>query len=176
MILGVINSEGKAKKMGESKQMLFAKNLVCICVNSNENADYQGLIYHQYADDPIEFDGMTDFLMKAESLFDEWDFPQRGLAQRFFKKSNKDEIGYKKKKFDEKLPIEIIQEQAGVRNVQNKKGELGTFVVQVVYRQDATWQGHVIFQEKNEKSDFVSALELIRIMDRALTDSRKVAK
>ena len=176
MIFSVINNESKAQKMSESKQMLFAKNLICVCVNNNENADYQGLIYHQYADDPIEFDGMTDFLVKAETLYDDWDFPQRGLAQRYFKKSNRDEIGYKKKKFDEKLPIEIIQEQAGVRNVQNKKGELGTFVVQVVYRQDATWQGHVIHQEENEKSDFVSALELIRIMDRALTGRRKVAE
>ena len=55
-----------------------------------------------------------------------------------------------------------------IRNVQNKKGQLGTFVVQVTFRQDATWQGHVIHQENNEKIDFISALELIKIMDKAL--------
>ncbi len=154
--------------MGESKQMLFAKNLICICVNSNESADYQGLIYHQYSDEPIEFDGLTDFLVKAEELFDTWDFPQRGVAQRYFKKSNRDEVGYHRKKQDDRLPIEIIQESAGVRNVQNKKGKLGTFVVQVVYRQDATWQGHVIHQEENNKIDFTSALELVKIIDNAI--------
>ena len=50
--------------MSESKQMLFARNLVCACVDSNDNSDYQGLIYHQYADNPIPFDGMTDFMLK----------------------------------------------------------------------------------------------------------------
>ena len=111
---------------------------------------------------------MTDFMMKLEELFDEWDFPQRGLAPRVFKKGSRDDIGYKKKQLSDKLPIEVISEANGVRNVQNKKGKLGTFVIQVVYRQEATWQGHVIHQEKNEKTDFVSALELIKIMDRAL--------
>lgn len=155
--------------MGESKQMLFAKNLICVCVDTNEDADYQGLIYHQYSDSPVEFDGMTDFLVKAEELFDTWDFPQRGLAQRSFKKSTRNEVEYKKRKLEEKLPIEIIQESEGVRNVQNKKGKLGTFVVQVAFRQDATWQGHVIHQEEDEKTDFASALELVRIIDAAVS-------
>ena len=154
--------------MSETKQMLFARNLICACIESNDNADYQGLIYHQYADNPIAFDGMSDFMLKLEDLFDEWDFPQRGLAPRVFRKGSRDDIGYNKKKHSDKLPIEVISEMNGVRNVQNKKGKLGTFVIQVVYRQDATWQGHVIHQEKNEKMDFVSALELIKIMDRAL--------
>ena len=159
---------GLKKDMSESKQMLFARNLICACIQSDDNADYQGLIYHQYADNPIPFDGMTDFMMKLEELYDEWDFPQRGLAPRVFKQGSRDDIGDKKKNLSDKLPIEVISETNGVRNVQNKKGKLGTFIIQVVYRQDATWQGHVIHQEKNEKTDFVSALELVKIMDRAL--------
>ena len=168
MIIEFFRGRLKKEDMSETKQMLFARNLICACIESDDNADYQGLIYHQYADNPIAFDGMTDFMMKLEELFDEWDFPQRGLAPRVFKKGTRDDIGYKKKKLSDKLPIEVISEAKGVRNVQNKKGKLGTFVIQVVYRQDATWQGHVIHQEKNEKIDFVSALELIKIMDRAL--------
>ena len=168
MIIEFFRGRLKKEDMSETKQMLFARNLICACIESDDNADYQGLIYHQYADNPIAFDGMTDFMMKLEELYDEWDFPQRGLAPRVFKKGSRDDIGYKKKKLSDKLPIEVISEANGVRNVQNKKGKLGTFVIQVVYRQDATWQGHVIHQEKNEKIDFVSALELIKIMDRAL--------
>ncbi len=157
--------------MSESKQMLFARNLICVCVDSNEDADYQGLIYHQYADEPIPFNGLMDFVAKAEELMDEWDFPQRGLAPRAFKKSSRENgVGYKKVPHSDKLPIEILQEQNGVRNVQNKKGQLGTFVIQVAFRQDATWQGHVIYQEKNEKLDFISALELMKIMDKALSE------
>ena len=156
--------------MGDSRHILFARNLICICVEDNNNADYQGLIYHQYADAPVPFDGTADLLVKMEELFDEWDFPQRGLAARKFDRKNRDEL--KRKKVDHadgRLPIDIIAEKCGVRNVQNKKGRLGTFVVQVVYRQDASWQGHVILKEIDEKRDFNSALELIRIIDGAIS-------
>ncbi|RKM57944.1 hypothetical protein D6855_12925 [Butyrivibrio sp. CB08] len=155
--------------MSESKQMLFAKNLICVCINDNQDADYQGVLYHQYADGPIEFNGTAEMVIEMEKLFDEWDFPQRGLAERKFDKKKENHSRPVPDSDDDRLKIEIISDANGVRNVQNKKGKLGTFVVQVVFRQDATWQGHVIHQEENEKIDFGSALELIRIMDRALT-------
>jgi hypothetical protein len=158
--------------MGETQQMLFAKNLLCICIDEKKNEDYCGRIFHQYADDPIEFEGVADLMLRVEDLFDEWDFPQRGLAERVFTKEAKEAIKEREKRHhmsdSDMLPIEIIQEKYGVRNIQNKKGSLGTFVVQVVYRQDATWQGHVIIKESNEKKDFISALELIKIMDQAI--------
>ena len=142
--------------MSESKQMLFAKNLICICINDNQDADYQGAIFHQHADEPIQFNGISSMLIEMENLFDEWDFPQRGLAERKFDKK-KENIKRPAETEDGRLQIEHISEANGVRNVQNKKGKLGTFVVQVVFRQDATWQGHVIYQEENEKIDFKSA-------------------
>ncbi len=166
MIIEFFRKRKLARNMSESKHMLFAKNLICICIEDNRDADYQGLLYHQYSDDPIEFDGTADMMMKMEALFDEWDFPQRGLAARKFDRKNRDEL--KRKKInpdDDRLPIEIIADKCGVRNVQNKSGKLGTYVVQVVYRQDASWQGHVIIKASDEKYDFNSALELVRLID-----------
>lgn len=157
------------KVMADTKQMLFSKNLICICIDGNENADYQGKLYHQYSDDAIEFSGLTDAVLKVEELFDTWDFPQRGLAQRKFERHTREE---KRPKplgdSDDRLPIEIIRDENGVRNVQNKKGALGTFVVQVTFRQRASWQGHVIWQEKNEMRDFISVLELLKIIDSSM--------
>ena len=155
--------------MSDSKQMLFARNLICVCIDDNKDADYQGLIYHQYADEPISFNGIADIILEMENLFDEWDFPQRGLAERKFDKKKENHKRPVPETEDDKLKIEIISDTHGVRNVQNKKGKLGTFVIQVVFRQDASWQGHVIYQEDNEKLDFNSALELIKIIDRAVT-------
>ncbi len=155
-----------------TKQMLFAKNLVCICVDDKVNEDYSGKIFHQYSDDPLVFDGVADLCLKMEELFDEWDFPQRGLEERTFTREAREAIREKSKRHhmsdSDLLPIELIQKKYGVRNIQNKKGGLGTFVVQVVFRQDATWQGHVIIKESNEKKDFISALELIKIIDQAI--------
>ena len=68
MIIEFFRGRLKKEDMSETKQMLFARNLICACIESDDNADYQGLIYHQYADNPIAFDGMTDFMMKLEEL------------------------------------------------------------------------------------------------------------
>ena len=169
MIIDFFIKRIEARKMSDSKQMLFARNLICVCIDDNQDADYQGLIYHQYADDPIRFNGIASMILEMENLFDEWDFPQRGLAERKFDKKKENHKRPVPETEDDKLKIEIISDTHGVRNVQNKKGKLGTFVIQVVFRQDASWQGHVIYQEDNEKLDFNSALELIKIIDRAVT-------
>lgn len=169
MIIDFFIKRIEARKMSDSKQMLFARNLICVCVDDNKDADYQGLIYHQYADEPISFNGIADMILEMENLFDEWDFPQRGLAERKFDKKKENHKRPVPETEDDRLKIEIISDTHGVRNVQNKKGKLGTFVIQVVFRQDASWQGHVIYQEDNEKLDFNSALELIKIIDRAVT-------
>lgn len=169
MIIDFFLKRIEARKMSDSKQMLFAKNLICVCIDDNKDADYQGFIYHQYADDSISFSGVAGLILEMENLFDEWDFPQRGLAERKFDKKKENHARPVFENADDKLKIEIISDTHGVRNVQNKKGKLGTFVIQVVFRQDATWQGHVIYQEENEKLDFNSALELIKIIDRAVT-------
>ena len=169
MIIDFFIKRIEARKMSDSKQMLFARNLICVCIDDNKDADYQGLIYHQYADEPISFNGIASMILEMENLFDEWDFPQRGLAERKFNKKKENHKRPVPETENDKLKIEIISDTHGVRNVQNKKGKLATFVIQVVYRQDASWQGHVIYQEENEKLDFNSALELIKIIDRAVT-------
>ena len=53
MIIEFFRGRLKKEDMSETKQMLFARNLICACIESDDNADYQGLIYHQYADNPI---------------------------------------------------------------------------------------------------------------------------
>lgn len=149
--------------MSDTKHMLFARNLICICIDGKENADYQGKIWHQYSDDPIEFESAIRMLSIMDKLMDEWDFPQRGLEDRSFEKSSR-----KKEQLHapgDELTIDKVQEMYGTRNIQNRKGNLSTFVVQVGYRQRATWQGHVVCVEANELKEFESAMALLRIID-----------
>ena len=49
---------------------------------------------------------------------------------------------------------------------------LDVYKRQVRYRQNATWQGDVIWAEKNERQSFRSALELLKLIDSAL-DSKE---
>jgi len=53
-----------------------------------------------------------------------------------------------------------------------KNEELGgskcTFEVSVKFQQNATWQGQILWAEKNLKQNFRSVLEMIKLMDEAL--------
>ncbi len=159
----------RGQKMAETKQMLFARNLMCVCINANENAEYQGDIWTQYQDEPIDFLSVTSMLSQMDSLMDDWDFPQRALDQRHFYKNHNENDSFEEK--DNILVIDRIQKESGTRNIQNKKGKLGTFVVRVAFRQNATWQGEMIHTEKNEKYAFDSAMEMLGIMDRCLKEN-----
>lgn len=56
-----------------------------------------------------------------------------------------------------------IKRQAG-----NKKED--RFVVDILYRENATWQGDVLWVDQNRQCSFRSALELLKLIDSALTD------
>ncbi len=46
-----------------------------------------------------------------------------------------------------------------------------TFIVQIQYRQNATWQGQIVWKEKDETKKFRSELELIKLIDSAARDN-----
>lgn len=52
------------------------------------------------------------------------------------------------------------------RNVTNTKG---TFVVKVEYSQKKSWQGYVTWAEQNRSVRFRSVLELLKLIDEAMT-------
>ncbi len=58
--------------------------------------------------------------------------------------------------------LQIIDEK------QLKRGEKGTFVVRVMFRQNATWQGTVSWVEGGKTQHFRSMLELIHLLEDAL--------
>lgn len=48
------------------------------------------------------------------------------------------------------------------------KASNNTFIVQVMYQQNDTWQGTVKWVERHKEQHFRSALELIRMIDDAV--------
>jgi len=45
-----------------------------------------------------------------------------------------------------------------------------TFEISVKFQQNSTWQGQILWAEKNMKQSFRSVLEMLRLMDEALED------
>jgi len=46
----------------------------------------------------------------------------------------------------------------------------GTFEITVKFMQNSTWQGQIHWIDKNQKQNFRSALEMLKLMDEALTE------
>ncbi len=53
-----------------------------------------------------------------------------------------------------------------------KKNVSGTFIVDIQYQENATWQGKVTWADRKKEQYFRSALELIRMIDGALTEGQ----
>lgn len=55
--------------------------------------------------------------------------------------------------------------------MEGKEMQSSTFTVQVKCMEHDTWQGKLTWAEKNRSQYFRSTLELLKLMDRALTDN-----
>ena len=54
------------------------------------------------------------------------------------------------------------------QQLSTKRKPQGTFIVNIKYRENATWQGEVVWADKKQKKYFRSALELLKLIDGAL--------
>ena len=141
--------------MGEKFFYYEALNLVTICADSKKNEDYSGRLYHCCSEKPIRFENTLQMIKRMEELYDMLNNPQASTQARCFTE---------KKKKVRREAAEVTDK----RKNWGQKGMLGTFVVRVQYRQNATWQGQVTWAEGQETRAFRSALELLKLIDNAL--------
>lgn len=127
---------------------------VMIYVDSYENGVPTGQFHILSQQEAIPFQSMSQLVLGIHRCLDEENFPQSFSALRTFQTS---------KSLSKILPTALLQ----------KKGELATFSVRVLYRQNASWQGMVTWVEKDMEEYFRSVLELIKLMDDALLKNSK---
>lgn len=136
-----------------------APNLCCVCIDNMENGEYQGRLFHYYAAEACPFSSGYELLMMVERLCDRLGYPQAAKRLRSFDDT------FPPAKKEEVIRLMSKDELSG------QKGQMATFVVHVMHRQNATWQGTVVWAEKNQKANFRSAMELMRLMDSAVENS-----
>lgn len=59
-----------------------------------------------------------------------------------------------------------------MKTARDEKKVSGTFIVDIQYQENATWQGKVTWADRKKEQYFRSALELIRMIDGALTEGQ----
>ena len=52
----------------------------------------------------------------------------------------------------------------------------GTFEISVKFMQNSTWQGEIYWVDKNQKQNFRSALEMLKLIDEALSEGAEEKK
>lgn len=126
-----------------------------VCIDSYKGGGVPaGRIYNPGIDGAVTFRCVNQFLLRMEELLDEMRFPQPFAVARSFAPNAPETPGTHGGKEDETA------------------GALATFVVRVFFRQNASWQGSVTWEETGREQSFRSVLELLLMMDGALKEAQ----
>lgn len=137
-------------------------NGIVLCISHKEEGAVSGCLYHGYSREGIPFCGYEEIIKIAEKFFNALGFPHMGTSDR-------DIFGHTYR----------CQKREGMARVMEDKellqrhGDLGTFVIRVQRRQHSSWQGRVTWLDKNQTVCFRSALELIKMIDGVLDETEK---
>jgi len=127
----------------------------------------RGELHSKYLDTPYEFYSLVRMIGKMEEIFDAKKFPGTFLKARAFssakRKAKESAPGGRKTggEPDAQLPFDDID------------GTKSTFEITVRFRQNATWQGQILWVEENLKHEFRCVLEMLKLIDEALTDGEE---
>ena len=126
-----------------------------VCIDSYEKGILTGRLFNPYFDTGQSFESLTQFLFLMEQALDTMSFPQSATVTRTF--------------------ADPPHERPGRPETDFRQGQTATFVVKVLFRQNASWQGSVLWQEGGKEQSFRSVLELIFLMDSALNTAEEKA-
>ena len=126
------------------------QNAVIVRITSYQNKSPRGTLASPKLEKPVPFASLTQLLLYMEALMDQSNSPQRGEERRAFSGPQ----------------AELLQ--AGILDEETRR-ELATFQLRVLFRQNASWQGSLIWVDQRMDAQFRSVLELVRLMDSALT-------
>ncbi len=132
----------------------YTMNKIHVCVDVQNKKEIRGRVYHENLPQARYFEGAAQLLLSIEDFLDEANYPAKSTENRYF---------IKPRKYD------MPDEPNAVEN--REKGKRATFIVQVQYRQNSTWQGKVKWIEKDLEHSFRSALELIKLIDSSIEET-----
>ena len=130
-------------------------NLISICIDSIVDGEMSGKIYHCYSKEAVKFSNIIRMIEVAEAFFDQIRFPEASTQMRSFEK---------KEHVVEAKPEKICTPE----DVVAKCGTEATFLLNVRYRQNSSWQGELQWIEGNITYQFASVLELIKILSNTM--------
>ena len=152
-----MNPDEKSLVTAQSMQMLAEVTLLV-------NGQIKGVLHNQYLDEPFEFISFMQMIERMEKVFDSMKFPQAFMKPRKFDSAN-NKRPTKKRKAERN---DIMQTAVMTDTREEAVSSKCTFEITVKSRQNATWQGQILWADKNTRQSFRSVLEMLKLMDEAL--------
>lgn len=133
------------------------RNVMTVRVTSYDNYCMKGYLYHAQSDRGIPFSSIVELLLQIEALMDQTNSPQRSEETRCFPGAGGERPSPEGRTGAEKVPA------------------LAVFQLNVMFRQNATWQGSLLWADEGMEAHFRSVLEVINLMHSALTREKEQA-
>lgn len=124
-----------------------------VYLDRGEAHDFSGYLEHPAQQGVWRFDDVVTLIALHERIFSEADYPQPTYELRKLKETQNRE-----KEWSD-LDSKMVNKDEVLRD------EKPTFIINVQYRQNASWQGTVRWVEGDVEKRFRSMLELIKLMD-----------
>ena len=136
-------------------------NMVMVCVDGVENGDIYGRYFHRYKKEETFFLNSAMLFSEVEQFYDIIGYPQAAMRTRNF-------IEREREKVPAKEHMTVIYDS---QTLMQFRGKLATFLVGVTSRQNASWQGDVVWMEQQMRKHFCSDMELVVFVDDAVKKS-----
>ena len=144
--------------IGEQKRYAAQFNQLMIYAAQKRNGDLQGMVHHLGLELTWKYDTFIHLMQRGERAFNALNYPSPAYKLREIMNTKKS-----RRKEEVDLKEDAIDFVPGPT-------EQPTFIIKVLYRQNACWQGSIQWVEKGVKKNFRSTLELLKLMDQAVSD------
>lgn len=154
------------RAMEEENRRFLAGELpgLWVCVDQADSGRWAGRLYAPKTG-CFCFSNEIYLLGAMERLFDRTDYPQATHKIRTFQKKPEKDGG----------EIKVKKDVENLAEGQEMLGKKATFNIQVKFRQNASWQGSIQWMEGKKTQNFRSVLELLKLMDEAVSQEDEQA-
>ena len=136
----------------------FTKTLLCI--DSMEEHAITGKFLNCYLPSFQTFKSLDEFIFELERFFDTYSIPAATTENRSFQEE-KERITSPKA-----FPKPIKYKDDSIFEL--NRGKMATFIIKVTSRRSSTWQGDIVWAEKNKSEKFSSVTELLTLIQNVL--------
>ena len=124
-----------------------------VCLDSYEERELQGRLYHSSQEHGLEFHSTIEFLQLVEMICDSISYPKASVDRRAFLREGKGKM--------------LLAYDRG-RGGGIEFGRQCTLILKVESRKYASWQGEVQWVARGERRRFASTKELLQMLDQEL--------